>query len=150
MTRKLAATLTLPLLALATGGCVESPTPPQAFLWEGTLEPSADAELGITGSLAIASERRTQVGIGIEGGEEGETYGWLVREGSCQGNGDPVVSRDVFPALTADEAGMAQMEAMLHIRLSESAELSGEVTESPDGGDVLACGDLHPEDPPET
>lgn len=131
------------LLALLASGCVGAVDLPETFLFSGDLVPAADADVPIFGSMAVIVQRQeTILSIGLEGALEGETFGWMVRTGRCDGAGEPVVSTSL-PPLTVSEEGTASMDVIMQRRLDGNVSYAGEVFANPDGtGTVLACADL--------
>jgi hypothetical protein len=128
-------------LAAACSGITEPPPVVQA---ESALQPADDAADPITGRVAmVIGERRTQIGIGIEGVLEGSRFGWRVRNGACTGTGDRIAPVSDFPPIEIDEDGTGASETIIFRRIATGTTYAAEVLSEPDGtGSVLACGEL--------
>jgi hypothetical protein len=134
----------LAVAILMAGGCLDSVEPPETFAWSGELVASAGAPIFVSGQVAVLRNLGvTTISIGLSDAPAGSRFGWGVREGPCDGSGDPLVVASVFGVLEEDEEGEFNRTIEIGRRLDGTATLSAEVFAEPDGtGAVLACADL--------
>jgi hypothetical protein len=124
-------------------GCLSPTSPPEVLLWEGELLVEAEGPADMKGSAAmVAYQFQSDVGVGIESGPEGVSYGWRVHSGTCATPGDAVAPSTAFPALNVDSDGAGEAATTIQRRLT-GTEYAVQVVENADGsGAVLACADL--------
>lgn len=132
------------LSALALGGTSACVSPIEAvpvILWEGNLEGQLPDVGAVSASVAmVANEFTTQIGIGIQAGDQGVSLRWVVRQGACGASGLAVVDESTFGPLTSDASGEASSELVVNRRLDTRATYSAEIALNQ--GDVVACGEL--------
>lgn len=143
--RAFAGGLSAALLA-AAAGCSSIEEPAEIFTAEGALQPADGVVDPITGTVAMVIQaRNTQIGIGLRAGQEGEEFGWSVRNGSCNGTGERIGPASAFPPIVIDEDGEGQAETVIVRRIDVDERYAAEVFDQPDGtGPVQACADLVP------
>src|SRR5690606_24886989 len=97
----------------------------------------------LVGSAAMAAfSARTEVGIAIEGAPLDETYGWLLRNGTCAAPGEGSAPPTAFPALEVSAEQRAEAVAVLQRRVT-GTEYAVQLVENADGtGAIVACADL--------
>lgn len=151
-------TLILILGIPALAGClVEDVEEPQSLVLEGMFSPTAP-DLSVSGGAAVISRGTgTEITVEIGGLDPNREYPWHIREGPCEGTGDPIVDPSSFVTLTTDDAGQAALEPgmapegqpALGITLDPDPDYAAEVfsDEDEDAPDipedgVLACADL--------
>ncbi len=134
------------LSSLILSGCaIDAPTgQEEALLLEGDLV-ALEPEIPVTGSAAAVTQfGNTDISIGAEGLEPRESHGWLLREGTCQGEGTLVGAANWYTDIEADEDGSAS--AVIRgapVELVRSRTYAVELfQEAGQDGAVLACADL--------
>jgi hypothetical protein len=88
---------------VAASGCVSDlgVTAVDQTVWEADLHGGLEHPDVSGTAAAVTTGPLTQVGIGMSGLAPG-TYGWLVREGSCELPGSALGGEGQFPELEAD------------------------------------------------
>jgi hypothetical protein len=131
------------LAAAATAACVNlGDDEPSVTLWETQLT----AEIGFPGltgqAAAVSAPDGTQVGIGIDGAEEGAAHAWALLTGTCAQPGLQVGPQSDYPDLTVDPSGHAEADTHLGPRLDFGGTYLVEVRVSAADPTRVACGDL--------
>jgi hypothetical protein len=128
-------------LAAGCGGITE---PPPIVQVESALQPADDVADPVTGRVAmVIAERQTQIGILVEGGLEGSSLGWRVRNGMCTGSGDGIGPASSFPPIEVGDDGTGAVETIIFRRIATGTTYAAEVVSEPNGaGSVLACAEL--------
>jgi len=128
-------------LLLAAAGCSSS-TDPGNVAWEATLAPVAGS--GITGTAgAVTQAGRTAATIQIRKAMAGETYGWRIDSGGCDGSGSIQGGSALYPELTPDGSGTASADAGIPGTLDRGTSYAVRVFVA-GAADIVACGDLQP------
>lgn len=129
--------------------CNEDPDltdPPEQFVWEardivsngsGGLDFSADAFIVAVGGVV-------DTGIIISGAVDGTQYGWLIREGTCGSNGDPLTADPTaFPLVTIQSNGTGSVAKIVYGLLEGTEEFYVEVYQEPQFGlNLVGCGPM--------
>jgi hypothetical protein len=132
-------------LVLAVGACLADLSDPLApIILETSLHPVDGST--VTGTAAIVSDRQTtQVGIAVNGLNQGETVAWRIFESRCSSLGEAVLGiADHYPDLVGSASGAAQAEAQLNVPVQRERDYAVAVfrvgsSEEPDRV-ILACG----------
>lgn len=111
--------------------------------WEATLRSRLPARVSGT-VAAVAQGGRTQASARIEGGDAQATYGWRIRVGGCDTEGDPVGGQGLYGELVTGLSGSATADANLTSQLDADGRYAAWVHLAlPGGGEtVVACGEL--------
>ena len=130
------------LLAPFLSTCSDSTGPIFTF-WEGTLEPVRHNVVGGQ-VVAVTQHGRTDVGISLEDGDPGTTYGWRVDSGTCDQDGTIQGGPASYPLLLPGPEGSASAEAIISALFKPGKQFSGRVFLSGEGasGEVVACGEM--------
>ncbi len=138
-TRGWAATL---VLLLASAGCASSTEPGNA-VWEATLSPVSESAVAGTAG-AVTQAGRTAATIQIRKATAGETYGWRIDSGACDGTGQIQGGAALYPLLTPDGSGTASAEAGLPGTFDAGGHYAARVFRMEAGaeGEIVACGDF--------
>lgn len=116
---------------------------PQAVGFEGAFEPEAPESLISGNAAALTQFGNTQVDLTVSGLEPDTEFRWVIREGTCEGEGEPLVSPDAIPVLQSDEEGSAALQWTLGRELNATRDYAVEIFDGPAGEEGrLACAQL--------
>lgn len=121
---------------------------PRDPAWEATIEPTTAGGSIAGRAAAVTRPDGSQIGILVEGAEEGVRLGWHVRTGSCGGSGERLGPPTAYPALEFAEGEEVEVTTVIPDRMASGGTYSVEVRQTPDlQAPVLACGAFRQVDP---
>ena len=130
------------ILAPFLFSCSDSTTPLYAF-WEGTLSPIRPSF--VSGRVvAVTQQGKTDIGINMENGEPGLTYGWRVDSGGCEEVGTIQGGPAAYPPLAPGQGGSASAQTSVAPLFKPGKRFAARIFHNGAGGseEVVACGEL--------
>lgn len=124
------------------GSCSDSSAPLLAF-WGGDLNPIRPSL--VSGRVvAVSQHGKTDIGINIQEGEAGATYGWRIDSGSCDEPGSIRGGPASYPPLVASQGGSASAEASVAALFKPGKLFAARVylPTGPGTEQIVACGNL--------